>query len=310
MPEVARKQHPPLIQFEVMPASLIINADDFGLTPGINRSIIELHRGGALSSATLMATGPAFDDAAALARANPTIGVGCHIVLTDGTPASDPVSIPSLLGPDKKTFRPSLLDFIRALLRGQIREEEIERETLAQIQRLQHAGITITHVDTHKHTHLFPAVTRPLLRALERTSIPAIRNPFEPAFTHRITHAGFTRYLQISLLNSLRPQFQKHPQIAEGRILTTDGTVGVSATGNLNQKTLTEILTALPPHGTFELVCHPGNKNDVDLDRIITRLRITRVIEKRALHAVIPTALAQPNSPTLIHYGSLQPTST
>ena len=81
-----------------MPPRLIINADDFGLTPGINRAIIELHRAGVLTSATLMATGPAFDDAAALARSNPSLGVGCHIVLTDGSPASPPETIPSLLG--------------------------------------------------------------------------------------------------------------------------------------------------------------------------------------------------------------------
>jgi len=290
-----------------MPPRLIINADDFGLTPGINRSILELHRAGVLTSATLMATGRAFDDAVTIADANPTLGIGCHIVLTDGTPASDPASIPSLLGPDRKTFRPSLLDFVRALLRGQIREDEIVREALAQILRLQHAGITITHVDTHKHTHLFPGVTRPLLRALEHTSISSIRNPFEPAFTHRVTHAGLKRYAQISLLNSLRPQFQRHSQIAEGRILTTQGTVGVSATGNLTTATLTQILNSLPPEGIFELVCHPGY-NDPELDRIATRLRAHREIEMQALLSAIPTRLAQPNTPTLIHYGSLHPT--
>ncbi|MDE1178347.1 MAG: ChbG/HpnK family deacetylase [Edaphobacter sp.] len=71
-----------------MPSRLIINADDFGLTRGVNRSIVELHQAGVLTSATLMATGTAFEDAVALAHANPTLGVGCHIVLTDGTPAS------------------------------------------------------------------------------------------------------------------------------------------------------------------------------------------------------------------------------
>src|SRR6516164_6132620 len=173
-----------------MPPRLIINADDFGLTLGINRAIIELHRAGVLTSATLMAAGPAFDDAAALAHSNPSLGVGCHIVLTDGTPASPPETIPTLLGPDSKTFRPSLIDFLQALLRGRIREDDIEREAFAQIHKLQQAGIPITHVDTHKHTHLFPAVARPLLRVLERTSVSAIRNPFEPAFTQRLAHAN------------------------------------------------------------------------------------------------------------------------
>ena len=111
-----------------MPPRLIINADDFGLTPGVNRAIAELHQANALTSATLMATGAAFDDAVAVAHANPTLGVGCHIVLTDGVPVSPPESIPTLIGPDGKNFRPSLVDFIQALLRGTIREDDIERE--------------------------------------------------------------------------------------------------------------------------------------------------------------------------------------
>ena len=290
-----------------MPSHLIINADDFGLTPGVNRSIMELHRAGVLTSATLMATGAAFDDAVAIARATPSLGVGCHIVLTDGVPASDPRGIPSLLGPDGRSFRPSLIDFVTALLRGRIREEEIEREAIAQIELLQRASIPITHVDTHKHTHLFPGVARPLLRALERTSVSAIRNPFEPHFTQSLAHAGFKRRLQIHLLNRLQPFFQRHPQIADGLVTTTDGTVGVSATGNLNTTTLTQILAALPTEGAFELVCHPGY-NDRDLDRVTTRLRTHREVEMQALLSAIPARLLQPNAPTLIHFGSLQPT--
>src|SRR5271154_5842107 len=99
-----------------MAPRLIINADDFGLTPGINRAVAELHQAHVLTSATLMATGPAFDDAVAIARANPTLGVGCHIVLTDGVPVLPPKDIPTLIGPDRKTFRPSLISFLKALL--------------------------------------------------------------------------------------------------------------------------------------------------------------------------------------------------
>jgi chitin disaccharide deacetylase len=290
-----------------MPPRIIINADDFGLTSGINRAIIELHQAGVLTSATLMATGSAFDHAAALVRSNPSLGVGCHIVLTDGTPASPPETIPSLLGPDRKNFRPSLIDFLHALLRGRIREDDIESEALAQIRKLQQAGISITHVDTHKHTHLFPAVARPLLRVLERTSIPAIRNPFEPRFTQRLAHAPLKRQLQIRLLNLLQSRFERHSQILNKQITTTNGTIGVSATGNLNSTTLTEIIQALPPEGTFEFVCHPGY-NDRDLDAITTRLRAHREVEMQALRSAIPAIFEQPNAPTLIHYGSLAST--
>jgi predicted glycoside hydrolase/deacetylase ChbG (UPF0249 family) len=287
-----------------MPARLILNADDFGLTPGINRAIGELHAAGVLTSTTLMATGPAFDDAVAIALSHPTLGVGCHIVLTDGIPASDPSSIPTLLGPDGKSFRPSLLDFLQALLRGKISEDEVAREALAQIQKLQHAGIRVTNIDTHKHTHLFPTIARPLLHIAESTGVNAIRNPFEPGWSLALNQGSRLRRLGLRLIRRLRPSFEAHPQIRNAKVQTTDGTIAISATGELNVTTLAEVLRALPATGTYELVTHPGY-NDPDLDRITTRLRTHRDIERQALLIEIPRALTHPNAPTLIHYGNL-----
>jgi predicted glycoside hydrolase/deacetylase ChbG (UPF0249 family) len=287
-----------------MPSRLIINADDFGLTQGINRSIASLHSAGVLTSATLMATGAAFEDAVQIARRTPLLGVGCHVVLTDGVPVSDPAKIPSLIGPDGRSFRPSLLSFVQALLRGQIREADIEREAEAQVERLQLAGISITHVDTHKHTHLFPQVARPLFKVLQRSGIRAIRNPFEPAVTQKLAHAGLKRRMQIRILNQLRPSFERHAALIQGTVIATRGALGVSATGNLNPATLAEIMKTIPSEGDFELVCHPGY-NDADLARVATRLRNHREIEMEALLSVIPVMLAQPDPPRLIHFGNL-----
>jgi predicted glycoside hydrolase/deacetylase ChbG (UPF0249 family) len=287
-----------------MAPQLIINADDFGLTPGVNRAIAELHQAKVLTSATLMATGAAFDDAVAIAHANPALGVGCHIVLTDGTPVSPPKSIPTLIGPDGKNFRPSLIDFIQALLRGAIREDDIEREAVAQVQKLQCAGIRVTHLDTHKHTHLFPAVARPLLRIAERCSVPAIRQPFEQAWSLALGHGNRIRRLQVKLLGRLKTNFEHQPQIRDEHVLTTDGTIGISATGNLYGETLHQILHAMPAEGAFELCCHPGY-NDRDLDRITTRLRAHRDIERNALLTEVPAIALHPDAPQLIHYGGL-----
>ena len=287
-----------------MAPRLIINADDFGLTKGVNRAIAELHQAKALTSATLMASGAAFDDAVAIAHANPALGVGCHIVLTDGIPVSPPQSIPTLLGDDGKTFRSSLVDFIQALLRGTIREDDIEREAVAQVQKLQRAGIDVSHLDTHKHTHLFPAVIRPLLRVAKLCSIGAIRQPFEQSWSLALGHGNRIRRLQVKLLGRLKTQFDRLPQIRNGHILTTDGTIGISATGNLYSETLHEILSHMPAEGTFELCCHPGY-NDSDLDRITTRLRTHRDVERNALLTEIPAIALHPNAPQLINYGNL-----
>ncbi|GGA55228.1 hypothetical protein GCM10011507_03120 [Edaphobacter acidisoli] len=259
-----------------------------------------------LTSATLMATGNVFDDAVVIARANPALGVGCHVVLTDGHPVSPPHTIPSLLGRDGKSFRPSLLDFVQALVRGGVREDEIEREALAQIEKLQRAGIRVTHLDSHKHTHLFPAVTRPLLRAAERTGIFAIRNPFEQSWSVSLGRGHRLRQVQVRLLRTLHSRFDHQPPIHSGKVRTTSGTIGISATGDLDTSTLCAILRALPKDSTeaFELCCHPGY-NDSDLDRVTTRLRSHRDIERKALLTEIPARLLHPNAPRLIHYGEL-----
>lgn len=287
-----------------MPPRLIVNADDFGLTPGVNRAIAQLHAAGALTSATLMANAHAFDDAVDLAHTHPSLGVGCHIVLVDGIPVSDPLMIPTLLGPDGRSFRHSLADFALAVLRGAVRPEEIAREALAQITKLQRAGITVTHADTHKHTHILMRVAAPLLSALQQTSVPAIRNPFEPRWSAALSTAG-RRSLLVRALEPQRRRFHRLPAIASGRILTTHGTLGISATGDLNRSSLTAILDAMPD-GLWELVCHPGY-NDSDLDAITTRLRAHREIEVDALLHAVTHNPPHPRAVARIHYGDLAP---
>lgn len=285
-----------------MPIRLIVNADDFGLTHGINRSIEELHQAGALSSATLMAHGEAFEDAVAVAKRNPGLGVGCHVVLTDGIPVSHPQDIPSLLGPDGKTFRASLGDFFLAALRGRIREEDVAREAQAQITKLQRAGIDVTHVDTHKHTHMLPKVARPLLFIAERCKIGAIRSPFEDEWSLKVSHSDAVRALQVRVLRMLRKKFRALPQIRSGAVATTDGTLGISATGRLTAETLEQLLQHMPD-GTWELVCHPGY-NDRDLDAVTTRLRVSREIEMQAL---LQSFQDESRRKQLIHFGAVGP---
>ena len=287
-----------------MPARLILNADDFGLTRGINSAVAELNSAGVLTSATLMACGPAFEDAVGIARTLPTLGVGCHIVLTDGTPVSPPDTIPTLLGHDRRVFRNRLTKFLQALLTGRISAEDITREALAQIEKLQRAGIRITHLDTHKHTHLFPTVSRALLEVAERTGIPAIRSPFEPAWSQSLAQGGAARRLAVRALTLLKPAFDSAPQLHSHAVRTTDGTAAISATGSLDAETLAELLRALPDTGTYELCCHPGY-NDADLDQVTTRLRAHRDIEREALLSEVPRTLAHPTAPQLITYADL-----
>ncbi|MDI3255950.1 MAG: ChbG/HpnK family deacetylase [Bacillota bacterium] len=276
---------------------LIVNADDYGLTPGINRAVAELHAANALSSATLMATAPdgPFAEAVSQAAQMSSLGVGCHVVLVDGIPALPVREIPSLVGGTE--FRPKLGAFVADLLCGRISETDIEKEAVAQIRKLQLAGISVTHVDTHKHTHMFPRVLRPLVRAALECGVKAIRNPFEPDWALQATsRAGRVRKMQVRLLRSQSASFAR--EIRKSGLMTTDGAIGVLATGSLDEPTAEHLLAALP-EGTWELVCHPGY-NDADLQRQRTRLRESRDIERRALLKAVPGAQIK-----VIHFGQL-----
>ena len=261
---------------------LILNADDFGLTAGVNRAIIELHRAGVLTSTTLMAKAAATDEAIELARSTPSLGVGCHVVLADGEPVLPAQNLPTLVDTHTGRFHPKLGAFLKRLYSGRIRSAEIEAEGAAQIASLQSRGLRLTHIDTHKHTHMFPAVLRPVLRAAKAAGIRAVRNPFEPAWSLRSTPgAPWIRRTEVSLLRLLEPTFRRI--VAEESFTTTDGAIGVLATGTLDAATVASLLRNLPP-GTWELVSHPGY-NDADLARAHTRLLASRETERQALCA-------------------------
>jgi len=262
---------------------LIVNADDFGLTTGVNRAIAELHDQGKLTSATLMARASATEVAITQSLTTPSLGVGCHVVLIDGEPVLPPSEIPTLTDPRTGRFHRTPSSFLRRALTGSIRAAEIEAEAEAQIGLLQGRGLRLTHIDTHKHTHMFPAVLRPVLRAARSAGIGAVRNPFEPAWSRRATtHAPFFRRIEVSLLHWLEPAFRR--MVAEYGVRTTGGAIGVLATGTLDATALRTLLTKIP-RGTWELVTHPGY-NDGDLAQVHTRLRESRETEFQALKSM------------------------
>ncbi len=263
--------------------ALIVNADDFGLTSGVNRAIMELHSAGLVTSTSLMARAGATEEAIDFAVRTPTLGVGCHVVLVDGEPVLPRDQIPTLIDSKTGSFPNSLGTFLRRLLTGRIRTVEMEAEISAQIAFLQQRGIHLTHVDTHKHTHVFSAVLRPLLRVARAAGIRAVRNPFEPHWSTRATRrAHWMRLAQVGALRWLEPASRLI--IEKEGFVTTSGTVAVAGTGILDSATLRSLLQCLPT-GKWELVTHPGY-NDADLGRVRTRLRATRDTERTALEVL------------------------
>lgn len=289
---------------------LIINADDFGLTAGVNRAIAEAHQRGIVTSATLMANSQAFDEAVAIARSatGNNFSVGCHVVLLDGEPLLPATQVPSLLEPKNgaSCFRESLNGFAVASFRHQLNSEEIEAETAAQIGRLQASGIQPSHLDTHKHAHMFPGVLRPLLQAAKSKGVGAVRNPFGqvwplPLASLLRTRQVWIRFAQLNVLRNFAGNFRREVE-AHG-LRTTDGSLGVLVTGVLDLKLFTAIVESIPD-GTWEFVCHPGY-NDADLDNVRTRLRGSRQQELSLLTSPEAKDLLRRRGVELISYHEL-----
>jgi predicted glycoside hydrolase/deacetylase ChbG (UPF0249 family) len=292
---------------------LIINADDFGLTAGVNRGIVEAHKGGVVSSTTLMANGPAFDDAVTAARSTTNLSVGCHVVLVDGLPVSPPDAVDTLRAirsaePDR--FYSSLSGFAARAMLGGFDRDQLVAEVVAQIKKIQSCGIQVTHLDTHKHAHVFPEILAALLRAARICGVRAIRNPIVPvkAISARLfkdKRELWKRYSQVRILHTFSRQFRQRTKRAG--LLTPDGVVGVietgtrdasahsagrgsgrgseqSSDGNFGYGSLLRATLANLPEGTWELVCHPGY-NDDDLRAAGTRLLDSRDEERRLLMA-------------------------
>ena len=264
---------------------LIINADDLGLTRGVNRAIFESHQHGVVTSATLMANSAAFSDAVETIHSlsHKGLGIGCHLVLVDGKPISAANEVPSLTNHSTE-FRHGIGELALSARMKKLNPAEVEAEAVAQFRKIQSAGVKPSHFDTHKHSHLFPEILEPALRAARTCNIPAVRNPFEPAYLLPLSFLAryrklFKRYFQLRLLRTMRSKWVR--KVSEAGLKTPDGSFGVITTGDVDT-TLIRALLENMPEGTWELVCHPGY-NDAELDKIRTRLRASRAKELEIL---------------------------
>jgi hopanoid biosynthesis associated protein HpnK len=253
---------------------LVVNADDLGLTVGVNDGIFDAHDHGILTSASLFAGAPATFDAVRRARSRPSLGVGVHLALVDGTPTLPPGRVPTLVEGDGR-FRRSWKPFIVACLRGKVSLAEVELELTAQIERLRSAGIRLTHLDAHKHVHAYPPVFAIVARLAGRFGIPVVRVPYE-RWT-RIDGDAYSRgtmRLQALLNAAMRPWARRDYRIAASHDLRTPHFVGRIHTGILGADALAGLVRELPP-GVTELMVHPGYTDD-ELERTGTRLLASR----------------------------------
>ena len=257
--------------------SLVVNADDLGLTVGVNNGIFDAHDRGVLTSASVFANARATDDALARALRRPSLGIGCHLTLVDGRPTLPPARVPSLIEGDGR-FRRSWKPFIVSCLMGRVSLPEVEQELTAQIDRVRSAGVTLTHLDAHKHVHAYPPIFAIVTRLAERFRIPVVRVPFE-SWSNASSDGPQQRTVRRqALLNAaMLPWAWRDYRNAARAGIRTPHFIGRSHTGVLSAHALTAMLQDLPP-GVTELMVHPGYVDET-LERLNTRLLDARMDE-------------------------------
>ncbi len=233
---------------------LIINADDFGFTRDVNAGIVHAHRSGVLTSTTLMANGEAFEDAVRLAKETPTLDIGAHLVLVQGQSLLDGQPLPE-----------TPLQLLGVLAK---RGLNVYAELKAQIEKIRDNGLRISHLDSHKHTHLVPAVFRTVVKLADEFGIRWVRLPLDSTVRlGRLSCAVGNRYYR---------------RFADGKnVRMTDQFLGFRLTGSLTEETFAEALNKLED-GTAEFMCHPGYLGD-ELRQARTRLKESRLLELEAL---------------------------
>jgi predicted glycoside hydrolase/deacetylase ChbG (UPF0249 family) len=235
---------------------LVVNADDFGMTPVISRGIIKAHREGIVTSTSLLGNCADLPAAAALLAAAPELGVGIHLSLIGGRPVSSPGALASLTD-TSGAFLPRAVDFFTRWIKGNIQLTEIQTEFDAQIERIRAVGIVPDHLDTHHHLGFLPLVGKAMEAAARRHGIPGVRALLEKPTLSWIAEPK--RGLEAGLLTGLswlaRRQMGSHRHGPRSW--------GIVESGQLDEVRILEIAGRLEP-GDHELICHPAESDQPD----------------------------------------------
>lgn len=282
---------------------LIVNADDFGLTAGASRAVIEAHLRGIVTSTTVMANMPTFNEAIRLAKGHPSLGVGLHFNITEGLPVTEASRIGSLLTESGEFFGTSTA-LLRQALIGKLSVNEIEIELRAQIEKVLQTGLQLTHVDSHKHSHALPPVCEAIAKVIGEYGIRAVRLPRERwRFPRRNLSAKLIKQ-SIGAFGLAQLCRFSESKLRRAGVKTADAFFGVTQTGFWSKSWLLNLIATLP-EGVSELMTHPGY-DDAELRRANTRLIESRATEFSLLTNSEVVAAVRESGVRLISYAQLE----
>ena len=251
------------------PRRLIVNADDFGRSASINQAVIRAHREGILTTASLMVNEAAGEEAVALAREHPNLGVGLHLTLLCGHSALPGERIPGLVNASGEfTNNPAgagFRYFFQRSLRAQLR-----REIHAQFQRFRATRLPLDHVNGHLHLHLHPTVFRILMADAAQLGIKHLRLTFDPFRLNLRLASGQLAYraLHAAIFHPLSARAR--PALAQRGIRHTEAVFGLLQNARVDEPYVTRLLPHLPA-GDSELYSHPSlNEFRNEFDALIS----------------------------------------
>lgn len=243
-----------------MSKQLIVNADDFGRHPLIDRAVAQGVERGLIRSATVMVTGAAFADAVALARRTPELGMGIHFTLVNAKPVLPPAQIPSLVDPRTGELYPDHGVFVKRFLQGKIRLQDVQRECTAQLDRFLDTGLVPTHGDSHQHMHVLPGIIDVIIGLCLDHGIPALRIPAIPVSLAATRPSNLGEQVGRLGLHVLAERARKKARVAG--LLVPDHFGGIVAGEAVDKRALRTILLQLG-EGTTEIMIHPGTDNKI-----------------------------------------------
>ncbi len=245
---------------------LIVTADDFGLAEPVNEAVEQAHTRGFLTSASLMVTAPATADAVARARRLPDLGVGLHLVLLNGIPASAPEQIQDLVGADGRfTVDPVRLGIKLFFLPGV--QRQVEMELRAQFVRFQATGLGLDHVDGHLHFHQHPTIVGMLVRLAGEFGVRAVRVPHEPLWPSWRAQRNKALWRALGWLFDVTRFTGMKRRLRRAGIVCNDHIFGLYDSGRMTPARIDRFLAHLP-EGVSELYCHPATRRWPGIDNL------------------------------------------
>ncbi len=234
---------------------LVLCADDAGLAGPLSRRIAALLGSGRLTATSLVACGASFGEAVSALRGSGVSEAGVHLCVVGGeAPLSPPGTVPTL-APDGRFLRnwPAVAAGVAA---GRLRRAEVEREWEAQIVAVREAGLTVTHLDSHQHLHLLPALLPLVVDLARRHGVPFVRAPRADDPAALGSPVGAAARVRARILSLFGASARR--TIAAAGMPEPPRVLGLAEAGRMTLGRWRVLLDRLPPDGTYEAVLHPG----------------------------------------------------